>query len=108
MSTYRLLSALAGAALLAASAPASAGGKVYAVTLHNMAFGPTPASLRVGDVIEWVNADIFRHSATARDRSFDVDLPPKARVRTVVNSAGTISFYCRYHPGMTGKLAVGR
>lgn len=73
-----------------------------------MAFGPVPADLRVGDTIEWVNNDIFLHSATARDKSFDVDLKPKAHVRIVLKKAGRIAFYCRYHPGMTGILVVSK
>lgn len=73
-----------------------------------MAFGPAPARLRVGDVIEWVNNDIFVHSATARDKSFDLELKPKARVRMTLKQPGIVDFYCRYHPGMTGKLAVGK
>jgi len=102
----RLFLALAGAAL--AAAPATAAPKVYAVTLQQMAFGPAPAGLRVGDTIEWVNNDIFVHSATARDKSFDLELKPKARVRMKLKQTGTIAFYCRYHPGMTGRLVVGR
>jgi plastocyanin len=80
--------------------------KVYTVTLAGMAFGPPPAELHVGDTIQWVNADIFQHTATARDGAFDVDLPPKATARTVLRQAGTTAFYCRYHPGMTGRLTV--
>ena len=73
-----------------------------------MTFGAVPAGLRVGDVIEWVNNDIFVHSVTARDKSFDLELKPKARVRMVLKRPGTVAFYCRYHPGMTGTLAVGK
>ena len=100
----RLLLALAGAAI--AAVPASAAPKVYTVTIQQMAFGALPAGLRVGDVIEWVNNDIFVHSATARDKSFDLELKPKARARLILKQAGTVAFYCRYHPGMTGKLVI--
>jgi plastocyanin len=85
----------------AAQAPAP-----HVITLAHMAFGAVPAGLRIGDAIEWVNDDIFQHTATAREGSFDVILPPKARVRTVLRRAGEIAFYCRYHPGMTGVLTV--
>jgi plastocyanin len=96
--------ALAGAlALAGCGKPAPA---TYTVTIANMAFGPPPADLRVGDAIEWVNADLFQHSATARDGGFDVDLAPKAHARTVLTHPGRVEFYCRYHPGMTGALAV--
>lgn len=80
--------------------------KVYTVILSEMAFGPTPPELHVGDTIQWTNADVLQHTATARNGVFDVDLPPKASARTVLKQAGTIDFYCRYHPGMTGRLTV--
>jgi plastocyanin len=99
-----LVAALGGAlALASCGKPAPA---TYTLTLANMAYGPAPDGLRVGDAIEWVNADIFQHSATARDGSFDVDLPPHAHARTVLTKPGQIDFYCRYHPGMSGRLAV--
>ncbi|MBY3305442.1 cupredoxin family copper-binding protein [Rhizobium laguerreae] len=74
----------------------------YQITITGMKFG----SLHVGDVIVWRNDDIFRHTATARDKSFDIDLPPKSKGRMTVAQAGTIDFYCRFHPAMTGKLDV--
>ena len=99
------LAALAILALAGCGRPAPAP-RTYTITIADMAFGPTPAGARVGDTVQWVNADIFQHSATARDGSFDVDLAPKATARTVLGRAGTIDFSCRYHPGMTGRIAV--
>jgi plastocyanin len=99
----RAAAALVLAALAGCGRPAP---NVYTVTLAGMGFGPTPENLRVGDTIQWVNADMFQHTATARNGAFDVDLPPKASARTVLRRAGTIEFYCRYHPGMTGRLTV--
>jgi plastocyanin len=90
------------------AAPQGAVAATYAITISDMAFGPAPANLKVGDTIEWVNADIFEHSATAKDRSFDVTLPAKGRGRTVLKHPGAIAFYCRYHPGMTGTLTISR
>lgn len=103
-----LLVALAGAALVAVPAPSRAKGKVYTVEIRDMAFGPVPKSLRVGDTIEWVNADIFRHTATAKTSAFDVDLAPKARARTTFNKPFATGFYCRFHPGMAGAVTVTR
>lgn len=104
----RILGPLAGAALAAVPASSLAAGRTYAVTLHDLAFGPTPAHARVGDVIQWANNDLFQHSATAKDRSFDVELKPGARVAMPLKKAGTFDFICRYHPGMKGRLVVGR
>jgi plastocyanin len=101
---------LAGAALAAAPVSALAAKArapaIYTVTLDQMKFGPLPATLHVGDTVEWVNNDIFLHSATAKDKSFDVELKPKAHLWTTFHQAGTFSFACRYHPGMTGTLVV--
>jgi plastocyanin len=92
----------------AAALPAQAAPRTVTITLDRLKFGTVPADLHQGDTIVWVNRDIFRHTATARDRSFDVDLPPGKSGKTVLKRAGTISFYCKYHPGMTGTLGVAR
>jgi plastocyanin len=103
-----VLALVLGAALVAAPVPSQAAGKVYTVEIKDMAFGPVPKTLHVGDAIEWVNADIFRHTATAKSGAFDVDLAPKARARTVFNRPFATGFYCRFHPGMTGTLTVAK
>ncbi|HEX8240853.1 MAG TPA: hypothetical protein VF574_14040 [Allosphingosinicella sp.] len=100
--------ALTAAALLLApflaAGPAAAAPTVHTIVVDKMKFGAVPPDLRAGDVILWVNRDLFRHSATARDGSFDVDLPPRASGRTRVGRKGAIPFFCRYHPGMKGVL----
>ncbi len=112
-SPHLWIAVLAGAALAAAPVCGAAAARprtaaVYTVTIAAMKFGPTPAAIHVGDTVEWVNNDIFVHSATARDKSFDVELKPKARLRTTFHRAGTYPFACRYHPGMTGTLVVAK
>ena len=103
---------LAGAALAAAPvcgvAAKSRAPVIYTVTIADMKFGQTPPTIHVGDAIEWVNTDIFLHSATAVDKSFDVELKPKAHLWTTFHRAGTYAFTCRYHPGMTGTLVVAK
>jgi len=74
--------------------------------IDKMKFGPLPSNVRAGDAIMWVNRDIFRHTATARNGSFNVDLAPRARARTVIGRPGTIPIFCKYHPGMTATLRV--
>ena len=71
-----------------------------------MKFGPVPAELHVGDTIIWRNNDIFEHTATAEDGSFDVDLPSKSEARMKVEAEGSFAFFCRFHPGMKGTLLV--
>lgn len=98
---------LAAAILLAlplAAGPAAAAPAVHKVVIDKMRFGPLSANLRSGDVILWINRDLFRHSATARDGRFNLDLPPKASGRTVIKRRGAAPFFCKYHPGMKGVI----
>ena len=62
--------------------------------------------MHVWDVIVWQNKDILRHTATARDASFDVDLLAGAEGKTTLEEAGTFDFFYKFHPGMTGTLIV--
>ena len=78
----------------------------HEIPIKQMKFGAAPVGLKVGDVIIWRNDDMFRHTATARDGSFDVDLPPKSEKRMTVEKAGAIEYYCRFHTGMVAKLDV--
>lgn len=86
--------------------PASAAPRTHKVVIDKMKFGAMPANLRAGDRILWVNKDMFRHTATAKDKSFDVDLQPGASGVSVVRKAGAIPVLCRYHPGMKAMLKV--
>ena len=107
MPGHRALAAgLAAAAALAVASTVLAAPKEHVVVIDKMKFGALPPNVRVGDVIVWVNRDMFKHTATARDKSFNVDLAAGARGRTVVKRAGPIPFYCVYHPGMKGTLTV--
>ena len=61
---------------------------------------------KVGDTIEWINKDVFAHTATARNGDFDVMIPPKKTVTSVLKKAGTVEYYCRYHPNMKAVLKI--
>ncbi len=96
------------ALLLSVPAPAAAASRTYVVVIDKMKFGPLPSGLKAGDAVIWENRDIFRHSATAKDGSFNVDLPAGAKAKTVVAKPGTFAFACKYHPGMQGVLKVAK
>ena len=97
---------LALAVLLLTTPPAAAAPRTHVVTIDAMKFGQMPSGVRAGDKIIWINKDLFRHTATARDGSFNVDLPPGARGTTVVKKPGALTITCRYHPGMRAMLKV--
>lgn len=101
---FSILAALAFAGFLVGG-PAGAVAANHDIIIAQMQFGTVPP-LHVGDVITWHNDDIFRHSVTARDKSFDIDLPPKSQKGMTVKQAGKVDFYCRFHPTMTGTFDV--
>jgi plastocyanin len=101
-----LASVASGAALLLSAPSAAAAAHSYTVVIEKMKYGPLPAQLRKGDSIIWVNRDFLRHTVTAADHSFDIDLPAGAKGKTVLTKSGAIAFVCRYHPGMRGVLQV--
>jgi len=94
--------------LLVAPSMAAAAPRTHVVTIEKMKFGALPADVRAGDTIIWDNRDMFKHTATARDGSFNVDLPAGAKGKTVVRKTGAIAFMCKYHPGMRGVLKVAK
>lgn len=95
---------VAGLLLMASGMAAQAA--EYQIVVAKMKFGPPPDQLHVGDVIIWRNDDIFHHTVTARDASFDIGLPAKSQARMTIERMGPVEFYCRFHPMMTGKLNV--
>jgi plastocyanin len=76
------------------------------IVIQNLAFAPAEVSAKVGDTIEWVNKDVFVHTATARNGDFDVNQPPKKTVTSVLQKAGTVEYYCRFHPNMKAVLKI--
>ena len=66
----------------------------------------SPLMYLVGDTLVWVNRDVLRHTATDRGQAFVLVLEPGATAKTVLNAAGHLRVYCRYHPGMTAEIEV--
>jgi plastocyanin len=76
------------------------------IVMQDLVFAPAEVTAKVGDTVEWVNKDVFAHTATARNGEFDVNLPPKKTVTSVLNKAGTVEYYCRFHPNMKAVLKI--
>jgi plastocyanin len=74
--------------------------------MKNLVISPAQASAKVGDTVEWINNDVFAHTATAVNGNWDVTLPPKKTVILVLKKSGTVEYYCRFHPNMKATLTV--
>jgi plastocyanin len=96
--------------LLAAGAIAAFAASATAETIHiemqNLGYSPAAVSAHVGDTIEWANADFLAHTATARNKEWDVMLLPKKTGRIVLKRPGDIEYYCRFHPNMVGRITI--
>jgi plastocyanin len=97
-----LCAAVAGA-LLSVAPPVPAAAATHVVVIDQMQYAPVPP-LKVGDTVTFVNKDMFRHTVTASNNSFNLDLMPGAHGSLHINSAGHAAFYCKYHPGMRGSM----
>ena len=93
-------------AALTLAMPVSADAATVQITMENLVISPAEASAKVGDTVEWINKDIFVHTATARNGDWDVTMPSKKTVTSVLNKAGTVEYYCRFHPNMKATLVV--
>jgi plastocyanin len=99
--TYPALVLLAGMLL-----PVSAHAATIQITVQNLVNVPAEATAKVGDTIEWINKDVLAHTATARNGDWDVMIGPNKTGRVVLKKAGTVEYYCKFHPNMTGRLTV--
>ena len=78
------------------------------VKMEKLGFVPAEITAHVGDTIEWVNLDFVAHTATARDGSWDVLIPVNAKKTVVLKAEGTVDYYCKFHPNMTGRILVSK
>jgi plastocyanin len=104
MSPGRHIAIVAAVALAVAAIPAQ--GATIQISMENLEISPAEASAKVGDTIEWINRDVLVHTATARNGDFDVTMPPNNTVRFVLKKAGSVEYYCRYHPNMKATLKI--
>jgi plastocyanin len=104
MRTGRYVAVVTALVFGATAVPAHAA--TIEIVMENLVVSPAEVSAKVGDTVEWINKDVFAHTATARNGDFDVTMPPKKTVTSVLKKAGTIEYYCRFHPNMKAVLTV--
>jgi plastocyanin len=102
----RRLMMVAAVALGMPGSPASPAGTTQSILMKGIGYEPRQVTVHVGDTLEWANQDIVAHTATAKDKSWDVNVLPGKSGRTVMKAAGTFDYICRYHPNMTGEVIV--
>lgn len=80
------------------------------VVIRNFAFSPAQVHVAAGQKVTWVNCDApgtDTHTTTADALKWASPvLAPGSVFTTDFNSAGTFSYHCEIHPGMTGSVVV--
>ena len=90
---------------MACAAPTLAAETIQ-VTIDKLKFSPAQVSAHVGDTIEWVSNDFVAHTATARNKDWDITIPAKGIGRVTLQHVGEVDYFCRFHPNMTGGISV--
>ncbi len=79
----------------------------HVIVIKQMHFDPQTVSVKVGDVVQWKNEDIFTHTVTANDGSFDSGpIAPGQSWAKTFKVTGMFGYHCRPHPNMTAQLSV--
>jgi len=78
------------------------------VIIGNFAFSPSNITVAVGDTVTWRNDDSIGHTVTSTTGSElgSALLSRGQTYRHVFHAAGSYSYHCTVHPGMTGSVTV--
>jgi len=79
----------------------------HTVKMDLTSFLPADITVNAGDTIEWINKDLFPHTATSEAGGFDsgMVLPDKSWTYKAAKK-GEFPYICTYHPTMTATLKV--
>jgi plastocyanin len=97
---------MALAVVLTGMSAVSAHAETIQIVMDKLDYIPSETSAKVGDTIEWINKDILVHTATATSGDWNVTIAPKKTERLILRKAGTIEYFCKFHPNMKGRIAV--
>lgn len=79
----------------------------HKVVIKEMAYNPDPQLIQAGDVVYWVNDEArMRHTATARDGSFDTGILKPGETSKKFTVGKTSRYFCQLHDGMEGLVRV--
>ena len=92
---------------LAGAAATTGQPKTFVVSMQIAGFEPAMLTVKRGDRVEWVNQDLFPHTATSDDKTFDShSVAPAGTWTFVAGKAGTYTYACTFHPTMKGTIKV--
>lgn len=82
-------------------------GEAVTATIEGFAFNPATLEVAAGTTVTWTNNDSAAHTVTADDGSFQSGrLEQGDSFSYTFETAGTFSYFCEYHSGMTATVTV--
>jgi LPXTG-motif cell wall-anchored protein len=77
------------------------------VAIKDFSYGPAAVTVTAGDSVTWTNNGPTRHSATAKNGSFDTGLLTKGKSAShTFTQGGDVAYVCSLHPFMHGTVHV--
>ena len=93
-----------------AAAPGSSGSgqSSKAVTIKDYTFKPATITVPIGTTVDFTNHDSNAHTATSKESGvFDTEaIQPGKSGSVTLETAGTFTYYCVFHPFMKGTIVV--
>ena len=90
----------------AATAPVEPQQAGTVITIKDFIYSPADLAAKVGEAITITNDDGFAHTVTAKDGTFDLDVPANGNVTLKVSKAGAFPYTCTYHPGQHNPATI--
>ncbi len=98
--------------IIISSGAGSEGPNGVCVTNHNC-YNPSVMNIKMGAQVTWMNSDSVTHTVTSGKSTdsktgtlFDQTVSPGKSVSITINNSGTINYFCKIHPWITGQLIV--
>lgn len=87
--------------------PKARAASLGSVAIKDFSYGPAAVTVTAGDSVTWTNNGPTRHSATAKNGSFDTGLLTKGKSAShTFTQAGDVAYVCSLHPFMHGTVHV--
>lgn len=85
--------------------PAAASGS--SILINGFSFRPKELTVAKGTSVTWTNQEPTKHSVISDDGKFESTIMAEGKSWSYTfNDAGTYTYHCGIHPGMTGTVVV--
>lgn len=78
----------------------------YKVDIKDDSFQPSTITVKSGEPVVFTNHDEEKHTVTADDKMFDIDITPGGNMTLTLGKPGTYTYHCKPHPFMKGTIVV--